>query len=85
VPGLVPLEVRGLPAEVVLHRLEARGVYCSAGSACHSRRARSPVLDAIGAGRDVGLLRVSLGRDTTPEDVDAFLAAAQVALAEAKP
>ena len=82
VPGFVALGLRGLPAEVMLHRLEARGVFASAGSACHARRARSHVLDAIGAPRDVGLLRVSLGRGTTEDDVDAFLAAAHEALRE---
>lgn len=82
VPGLVPLALRGMPSEVFLHRLEAHGVYCSAGAACHARRPRSPVLDAIGAPADVGLIRVSMGRTTTPDDVAAFLDAAAAALRE---
>jgi len=84
VPGLVALALRGLPPEVLLHRLEQRGVYASAGSACHARRARSQVLDALGAPRDVGLIRVSMGRGTTEGEVDAFLAAAREALAEVR-
>ncbi|NMC69071.1 MAG: aminotransferase class V-fold PLP-dependent enzyme [Myxococcales bacterium] len=80
VPGLVALALRGVPAEVFLHRLEQQGVYVSAGSACHSRLARSAVLEALGAPPDVGLIRVSMGRGTTEDDVDAFLAAARAAL-----
>jgi len=80
VPGLVALALRGLPAEVMLHRLEQRGVVASAGSACHARRARSHVLDALGAPRETGLIRVSMGRQTTEDDVDAFLEAAREAL-----
>jgi cysteine desulfurase len=84
VPGFVALGLRGLPAEVMLHRLEARGVYASAGSACHARRKRSHVLDALGVPEDVGLIRVSMGRGTTEDDVDAFLAAAHDALREVR-
>jgi len=80
VPGLVALALRGVPAEVFLHRLEQQHVYVSAGSACHARHARSAVLDALGVPPDVGLIRVSMGRGTTEDDIDAFLAAARAAL-----
>jgi cysteine desulfurase len=82
VPGLVALAFAGLPAQVVLHRLEARGVYCSAGSACHAGRPRSHVLDAIGAPPDLQMIRISMGRDTVEADVEAFLDAARDALRE---
>ncbi|MBI5499663.1 MAG: aminotransferase class V-fold PLP-dependent enzyme [Deltaproteobacteria bacterium] len=85
VPGLLALALRGLPPEVMLHKLERRGVFASAGSACHARHARSPLLDALGTPRDVGLIRVSMGRGTTEEDVDAFLEAAHDALRESMP
>ncbi|MDI7269429.1 MAG: aminotransferase class V-fold PLP-dependent enzyme, partial [Myxococcota bacterium] len=81
-PGLLALAVRGIPAEVLLHRLEARGVYCSAGSACRSRLARSPVLDAIGAPPEVGMIRISMGRPTSEADVDAFVEAVGAAIRE---
>ena len=84
VPGLVALGLRGLPPEVFLHRLEQHGVYASAGSACHSRHARSAVLEALGAPADLGLIRVSMGRGTTEDHVDAFLAAARTSLPEAR-
>ena len=45
----------------------------STGSACHSgRHTPSPVLTAMGAGseRSLSAVRLSLGRWTTPEDVD---------------
>ncbi len=82
VPGFVALGLRGLPAEVMLHRLEARGVYASAGSACHARRKRSHVLEALGLPAEVGLIRVSMGRGTTEADVELFLGAAREALRE---
>ncbi|MBN1772779.1 MAG: aminotransferase class V-fold PLP-dependent enzyme [Deltaproteobacteria bacterium] len=83
VPGLVALTLRGLPPEVFLHRLEQHRVYASAGSACHARLSRSAVLQALGAPADVGLIRVSMGRGTTDDHVDAFLAAARASLPEA--
>ncbi|WP_410670243.1 cysteine desulfurase family protein [Amycolatopsis sp. cmx-4-68] len=54
------------------------GVAASTGSACHSGvHAPSPVLTAMGTGRDRALaaIRVSLGRWSTPADVDAAVPA----------
>lgn len=82
VPHITSLAFPGLPAEPLLHALEARGVYVSAGSACASKdKGPSHVLKAIGLRDDVGTLRVSLSRYTTADDVDR---AAQVLAAEAK-
>ena len=45
-PHIASLAFPGLPAEPLLHALEARGVYASAGSACASRTRRpQPVLE----------------------------------------
>lgn len=52
------------------------GVAASTGSACHSgRHELSPVLKAMGVPEDVGLgaVRFSVGRATTPEEVDFVL------------
>lgn len=35
---IINISFPGLPAEVLLHSLEEKGVYASAGSACHSRK-----------------------------------------------
>ncbi|NPC95884.1 cysteine desulfurase family protein [Nocardioides sp. zg-DK7169] len=65
-------------AGVVAHDLLAAlpGVAASTGSACHSgQHTPSPVLTAMGADRDraLGALRFSVGRWTTPADVDLAL------------
>jgi cysteine desulfurase len=69
-PHIASLLLPGLPAEPLLHALEARGVYASAGAAC-STRARGPshVLAAIGIGDEDAVLRFSLSRLTTESDI----------------
>ena len=75
-PHIASLAFPGLPAEPLLHALEARGVLASAGSACASRTAGpSPTLKAIGVDDHTGVLRFSLSRDTTAADVDGAVAA----------
>ena len=86
VPHISSLAFSGLPAEPVLHALEARGVYASAGSACASRtRGPNHVLEAIGADENAAVLRFSLSRETTAADVDAAAAALALAVAEISP
>jgi len=70
VPHIASLLLPGVPAEPLLHALEARGIYVSAGSACASKeKGPSHVLKAIGVPDDAGTLRVSLCRDTTAEEI----------------
>ncbi|RMI41624.1 cysteine desulfurase [Actinomadura harenae] len=73
---------------VLGHELLARvpGIAASTGSACHSgAHTPSPVLTAMGMGRDraMGALRLSLGRWSTPGDVR-FAAAALAKAAGAR-
>jgi cysteine desulfurase len=76
VPHIASLAFPGLPAEPLLHALEARGVMASAGSACASRVAGpSPALKAIGLDDRTGVLRFSLSRETTSAQVDAAVTA----------
>jgi cysteine desulfurase len=82
-PHIASLAFPGLPAEPLLHALEARGVYASAGSACASKTAGlSAALKAIGVDDRTGVLRFSLSRDTTDADVDGAVAALAAAAAE---
>jgi cysteine desulfurase len=75
-PHIASLAFPGLPAEPLLHALEARGVMASAGSACASRVAGpSPALKAIGVDDRTGVLRFSLSRETTAAQVDAAVTA----------
>jgi len=75
-PHVASLAFPGLPAEPLLHALEARGVLASAGSACASRTAGpSPTLKAIGVDDRTAVLRFSFSRLTPPADADAAVAA----------
>ena len=75
-PHIASLAFPGLPAEPLLHALEARGVLASAGSACASRTAGpSPTLKAIGVDDRTAVLRFSFSRLTPPADADAAVAA----------
>ncbi len=65
----------GMSAQALLIRLDAMGFAVSAGSACSSGTLKkSRVLDAFGVSDDVAArtIRVSLGWNTTPEELDAF-------------
>ncbi|HXU04349.1 MAG TPA: cysteine desulfurase family protein [Polyangia bacterium] len=76
----------GLPAEPLLHALEARGVLASAGSACASRTAGpSPALKAIGVDDHTAVLRFSFSRLTAANDADAAVSALVDAVRELAP
>lgn len=64
-----------LSAQALLIRLDAMGFAVSAGSACSSGTLKkSRVLDAMGVDDDTArrTIRVSLGWNTTPEELDRF-------------
>jgi len=86
VPHIASLAFPGLPAEPLLHALEARDVFASAGSACASRtRGPNHVLSAIGVDDTTAVIRFSLSRETTGADVDGAVAALREAIAEIAP
>ncbi len=72
-PHIMNISVNGLRSEVMLHALEERGVYVSAGSACasHSKK-ESSTLKSMGASAESmdGALRFSMSEFTTMEDID---------------
>ena len=64
--------------EAVLMAFDMAGIAVSAGSACHAGVTRpSEIVMAMGRSEEaaLGVLRVSLGHDTTRADIDAFLGA----------
>jgi cysteine desulfurase len=66
----------GVDGNLLLTLLDAAGFACSSGSACKTGNPEpSGVMNALGLSRDWGLgsLRVTLGRETTAEHVEAFL------------
>lgn len=72
-PHIVSAAFVGVRSEVLLHTLEDRGIYVSAGSACstHKRNA-SPTMQAIQAPRQLteSTVRFSLAETTTEEEID---------------
>ena len=72
---ILPLVHPTMSAQALLIRLDAMGIAVSAGSACSSGTLKkSRVLDALGVADDVAnrTIRVSLGWNTTPAELDAF-------------
>ena len=70
------LSMAAVPAETQVMALDLAGVCVSSGSACSSGKVRaSHVLAALGAGEAESgeAIRVSLGRTTTPDDIDRFV------------
>ena len=77
-PHIVSLSVRGVRAEVLLHALEDKGVYVSAGSACSTNHPHpSDTLTAIGIDKDLitSTIRLSMSVMTTEEEIDAAVEA----------
>jgi len=73
--GILALSHPTMSAQAQLIRLDAKGFAVSAGSACSSGTLKkSRVLDAFGVPDDVAArtIRVSMGWNTTPEELEAF-------------
>jgi cysteine desulfurase len=86
-PGLAHVSFPGCEGDSLLMLLDAQGVECSTGSACAAGVAQpSHVLLAMGATPDTARcsLRFSLGHASTPEDVDAVVAAIGPAVERAR-
>lgn len=72
-PHIVNASFMGVRSEVLLHSLEDKGIYVSAGSACSShKRAGSPVLTAMGLSKErmESALRFSFSDETTKEELE---------------
>ena len=71
-PHIMNISVKGLRSEVMLHALEEKGIFVSAGSACasHSKK-ESSTLKAMGASNieTDGALRISMSEFTTMEEL----------------
>lgn len=72
-PHVVSVSIAGIRSEVMLHALEDRGIYVSAGSACSSNKpATSATLKAIGVEKQFldATLRFSFSVLTTEAQID---------------
>ena len=79
-PHIVSVSIDGVRSEVMLHTLEDRGIYVSAGSACASNKpAVSATLTAIGLKKNLldSTIRFSFCGDTTEEEIDYALSVMQ--------
>ena len=75
-PHIISASFGQIRAEVLLHTLEAKGIFVSSGSACSSNKpAVSATLQAIGLDRRLldATLRFSMSYSTTKEDIDTTL------------
>jgi len=72
-PHILSISFPGIKGEVLIHSLEAEGIYVSTGSACHSRnKEKSHVLRAVGlpAAQIDGTIRISFSSFNTEEEID---------------
>lgn len=71
-PHIVSVSFRGVRSEVLLHALEERGIYVSAGSACAAHKPQpSATLRAIGVEKELleSTIRFSISGFTTEEEI----------------
>ena len=76
-PGNAAFALHAVEGESLLLLLDAQGFMVSSGSACASGSGGpSPVIRALGVSAEEaqGSLRITLGRENTDDEVDAFLA-----------
>lgn len=75
-PHIVSVAFKGIRSEVMLHSLEEKGIYISAGSACssHSKK-QSETLKGIGLASDLidSTIRISLCKYNKVEDIEALI------------
>ncbi|MCR5343468.1 MAG: cysteine desulfurase [Butyrivibrio sp.] len=72
-PHIVSVSVKGVRAEVLLHALEDKEIYVSAGSACSSNHPSvSTTLKAISIPKELydSTVRISMSEFTTAEEID---------------
>ena len=77
-PHIISLGVAGVRSEVLLHTLEDKGIYVSAGSACSAHKPQpSATLKAIGIDKSLldSTIRFSFSVFTTEEEIDVCLQA----------
>lgn len=72
-PHVVSVSFKGVRSEVILHALEDKGIYVSAGSACSARKPQpSATLQAMGIDKELlgSTIRFSFSTLTTMEEIN---------------
>lgn len=75
-PHILAVSLPGYPSQNIVSELDERGIFVSAGSACHKGKV-SHVLTAMGIDKRTaaGTIRISFGEDTTRGNIDALYVA----------
>ena len=71
IPGNISISIKNANGEMLLHRLDLKGICISTGSACDSKHTQiSHVIKAIAVPEEYaeGTVRISFGRDNTIEE-----------------
>lgn len=71
-PYVTSLMFSGIKGEVLMRKLDSKGVIVGTGSACSANKVGNRVLEAMGysKGQITGAIRVSFGFDSTERDVE---------------
>jgi cysteine desulfurase len=70
-PGTINIGVKNISSESLLMNFDMAGICVSSGSACASgSQKRSHVIQALGIDSAYGIIRISLGKDNTKEEID---------------
>jgi len=75
------MAIPGLDGQTLIMALDRQDIAIASGSACGSEHAEpSTVLSAMGVAREtaLGAMRISLGKDNTQQDIDAFINALEL-------
>lgn len=74
-PWIIQCSQSRFPGEVLVRLLSEKGVYISTGSACSSRKAKRPVLEAMRVPPHImqNAVRISFGATTTHNDADVLV------------
>jgi cysteine desulfurase len=72
IPNILSVAIKDAPAEVMVTKLEARGIIISTGAACSSKKGLSRVYLAAGMTKELiqGTVRISFGEFNTESEID---------------
>lgn len=76
-PYVIQAAFKGIPGNVMVRALDAKGFSISTGSACSAKKQSRPILAAMNATREIQdtAVRFSFGHFTTEKDLEALLEA----------
>jgi len=86
-PNHASFVFKDVDGNFLLQLLDAAGFACSSGSACKTGNPEpSEVITALGLSRDwaLGSLRITLGKDSTPDQIESFLASLPLIVEKAR-